>query len=90
MGASRLEGRSYGEPNSVKQGLHGIITTFTAVVILQSQTTDYFRAFVNADAGAGFVYNTRSHYKQLFRAADDPVTFGQDQQPVGPPLGFDT
>ena len=96
FGTSRLKGRHYGEPNSVKwvlnedkQSRHGLPAAFTAAVILQPQTADNFRAFVHVDAEADVVYNAVSRVKRYFGVTDDPVTFSQDQQPMGPPLGLD-
>lgn len=95
-GISLTEGRSYGEPNSVKwllnedkQARHGIPSAFTASVILQPQTAGNFRAFVHVDVDADLFYDTKSWFKRFFGEADDPVIFSQEQKPMGSPLGFE-
>lgn len=97
FGTSLIKGRRNGKPNSVKwvlkedkQGGHGIRASFTTAVILQPRTTDNFRAYVHVDAEADVVYKAVSRVKRFFGVTDDPVTFNQDQPPMGPPLGLDT
>ena len=96
FGISLIEGRPYGEPNSVKwvlnedkQARHGIPDTFTAAVILQPQTAGIFRAFFTIDVEADILYNAKNWFKRFFGEADDPVTFSQEHKPMGSPLGFE-
>jgi len=95
FGISLIEGRSYGEPNSVKwvlsedkQARHGIPDSFTTAVILQPQTAGIFRAIFNVSVEADIVYDARNWLRRFFGEADDPVTFCQEQPPMGSPLGF--